>query len=277
MNQEIKPTEPRIFAFVGGGQMASALIGGLVKAGAAPADMLVLDPNIEQRKKLAETLGVQPLEVGDNRLFAADVVVWAVKPQALRQAVDSVKPWLANPLHISIAAGVRCVDLAAWLGSERVVRAMPNTAALVQAGVTGLAALSSLGTLDRLQAERLLSATGYCFWVNDDERLDAVTAVSGSGPAYVFHFLEAFQAAAKAVGFDELTARELVLRTASGALELARGGDAFSMLGERVTSPKGTTEAALEELRRAESAKAIATAVKAAYARAGEISNELAD
>ncbi len=262
-------------AFIGGGQMASAMIAGLLRAGHDPAAILVVEPTPAQRAHLEQTLQVGTAACADARLAAADVVVWAVKPQVLRQAADAARAHLGAALHVSIAAGVPLQTLSDWLQSQRVVRAMPNTAALVGAGVTGMAAAEGVSVADREQAASVLAATGHCFWVASDERIDAVTAVSGSGPAYVFHFLEAFQAAAQALGFDAETARELVLRTAGGAIAQAQLGEPFGTLRARVTSPNGTTQAALHCLDAQGTPRAMQAAVRAAYDRAGALSLEL--
>ena len=266
---------PPTLAFIGGGQMASAIIAGLVRAGRDSAAILVIEPADAQRAWLENSLQVQTAATADARLASAELVVWAVKPQVMQQAVAQARPCLGSSLHVSIAAGLPLHTLSEWLGSQRVVRAMPNTAALVGAGVTGLAAAGAVSEDDRKRVEATLAATGDCFWEANDERLDAVTAVSGSGPAYVFHFLEAFQAAAEQVGFDSQTARDLVLKTMAGALEQARLGEPFNVLRERVTSKRGTTEAALQVLNAKATPEALGDAVRAAYARAAELSLEL--
>ena len=255
--------------------MASALMAGLVRAGRDSGTVLVVEPLPAQRERLEAELQVQTAAAPDARLAGVDLIVWAVKPQVMQQAVADARAYLGPSLHISIAAGLPAQTLARWLGSARVVRAMPNTAALVGAGVTGLAATSGVSAADRRLAEATLAAAGHSFWVADDERLDAVTAVSGSGPAYVFHFLEAFQAAAEGLGFDAAAARDLVLRTASGALEQARLGQPFGLLRERVTSRHGTTEAALAVLDARATPAALGAAVHAAATRAAELSREL--
>jgi len=256
--------------------MATALIKGLVDAGTPRSEIVVIEPDAAQRKRLQESLGIEVWSPANERLGAAGVVVWAVKPQMLRQATLECGPHLKDALHISVAAGIRSTNLSVWLASNRVVRAMPNTSALIGAGVTGLTARPTVSKADRAKAERILSAVGYCFWVESDERLDAVTAVTGSGPAYVFHFLEGFQTAAEAIGFDESTARDLVLKTALGAVQQAQSGEAFGALRARVTSKKGTTEAAIAELDQANVHRSIAAAVSAAYDRAGQLARELA-
>lgn len=274
MTQHQNSSQPTL-AFVGGGQMASALIAGLIRAGRDSETILVIEPMSAQRIGLEKDLRVQTAPTADERLAGVDLVVWAVKPQVLQQALEDARSHLGSALHVSIAAGIPVQTLADWLGSQRVVRAMPNTAALVGAGVTGLVAAGGVSDADRRATESTLATAGHYFWVDDDERLDAVTAVSGSGPAYVFHFLEAFQAAAESVGFDAGTARDLVLRTALGALEQAKLGEPFGLLRERVTSKRGTTEAALTVLDEERTPETMIAAVQAAYARAGELSREL--
>lgn len=263
----------RITAFVGGGQMATALIGGLLRAGVSAPSIVVIEPDPPQQERLRESLGVRTMSGADNTLRQADVVVWAVKPQVLSRAAEDIRPLLAAPLHISIVAGVPIPALARMVGSERVIRVMPNTPALVGAGVTGMLAASQVKDSDRQVAEQLLGPTGYTFWVDSDERIDAVTAVSGSGPAYVFYFLETLQQAAEKLGFPEVQARELVLRTAAGALQQALSDHTpLATLRERVTSKGGTTQAALEVLTEHQFSAVVSQAVNGAYARAQELS-----
>lgn len=262
-------------AFIGGGQMASAMIAGLLKAGHDSSSILVIEPMASQREYLEHNLRVMTSPCADQRLSEVDVIVWAVKPQVLEQAAFENVVHLGSALHVSIAAGLSLETLSQWLHTKRVVRAMPNTAALVGSGVTGMVAGTGVTGADRHLASQILGATGYCFWVDSDERLDAVTAVSGSGPAYVFHFLEAFQAAAEAIGFTPETARDLVLKTASGAIEQAKLGEPFGLLRSRVTSKRGTTEAALAVLDANATPLALVNAVRAAYERAGVLSREL--
>ncbi|VWX63208.1 Pyrroline-5-carboxylate reductase [Burkholderiales bacterium 8X] len=274
LNSNPDSTDLRL-AFVGGGQMAGALIKGLLAAG-WPADRItVVEPDESQRDRLRSTLQVKAIPAGSTELCDAEVVVWAVKPQVLRQAISETVPFLSTPLHISIAAGVRASDIAIWAASSRVVRVMPNMSATVGAGVAGLLALDGVGNVDKALVERILRPTGFSFWVDSEDRLDAVTAISGSGPAYVFYFMEAFQKAAERAGFDSAQARDLVLRTVSGAVAQAKQNDAgFSTLREKVTSQRGTTEAALAVLEGAGWPHALGAAVEAAQARAFELSNE---
>ena len=255
--------------------MASAMIAGLVRSGHSAASILVVEPAADRCRHLEEALGVRTAEHADDQLAAADLVIWAVKPQVLRQALEQARGHLGAALHISIAAGLPLAVLAHWLQTERVVRAMPNMAALVGAGVTGMVAAPGVSDADKSRAEQALATTGYCFWVENDERLDAVTAISGSGPGYVFHFLEAFELAAEAVGFAPEVARDLVLRTVVGAVEQAKLGESFGTLRSRVTSARGTTAAALAILDERATPQALRDAIGAAYARAGELSKDL--
>jgi len=256
--------------------MAAALAGGLIEAGWSGENLLIVEPAESQRRRLREDLGIDALATPGPALSRASVIVWAVKPQVLQAAIQQAVPWLNDPLHISIAAGVTSEAISQWTQSRRVVRVMPNTAALVGAGVSGLAGLEGVAPVDRRLVEQIFSPTGYCFWVESDERLDAVTAVSGSGPAYVFHFMEAFQAAAEATGFDRETARDMILKTVSGAVAQAEATRTeFAVLRQNVTSKRGTTEAALAVLDLQDTAGALRNAVNAAHVRAGELSHEL--
>lgn len=258
--------------------MATALIAGLLRSGSSAHQILVVEPDATQRERLRDTLGVRTLSAADDSLRGAHVVVWAIKPQIFAAAAAQARLWLAAPLHVSIVAGVPVTTLARVLGSGRVVRVMPNTPALVGAGVTGMLAAAEASRADCEIAERLLTPTGYTFWVDSDERIDAVTAISGSGPGYVFHFLEAFQQAARSLGFSETQARELVVRTAAGALTQARSDETpFATLRDRVTSKKGTTEAGLRVLAERQFSSSIGLAVESAYARAQELSREMSE
>lgn len=258
-------------AFIGGGQMATALLGGLLKAGMATDTLQVVEPDAQQRKRLEDTFGIKTEASPGDGLAKATVVVWAVKPQMMREAIRPLRDQLGDRLHISIAAGLGLAPLSAWLGTERLIRAMPNTAALIGEGVIGLAAASGANDADKKIAQELFASAGFSFWTDSDERLDAVTAISGSGPGYVFHFLEAFQHAAESLGFAPDMARELVLRTALGAVRQAQQGESFGVLRERVSSKHGTTEAAVDVLNKAHSAAILRDAVRAAYERSKEI------
>lgn len=267
---------PVPIAFVGGGQMACALIGGLIRAGWEARDIMVIEPFVPQQTVLKERFGVQVFAQADACLNTAEVVVWATKPQVMQEAAMPIVKHLGHPLHVSIAAGISLVDLERCFVSNRLVRAMPNTPALVGAGVTGMFASGSLSQPDKALAERILSVTGHVFWVDSDARMDAVTAISGSGPAYVFQFLESYQVAAQSLGFSSEEARQLVLATVAGAVQLAQSEPtAFAELRARVTSKNGTTEAALKVLHASGFEAAICNAVSAAQQRAVAISSEM--
>lgn len=263
-------------AFIGGGNMASALIGGLLRDGWSNESIFVIDRNQDQRARLKTTYGVQAYSSYSQFQGRGSVTVWAVKPQGLHEIASQISHLMAGSLHISIAAGIGRPDLCTWLGTERVVRAMPNTAALVGAGVTGLCAAAGIDDDDRLLVERIVKGTGACFWVEDDERMNAVTAVSGSGPAYAFHFMEGLQDAARSLGFDDARAKDLAMRVVEGAVRQALATDeALSTLRQRVTSKGGTTAAAIDVLDRRGTKDATIEAVRAAFARAGQLAKEL--
>ena len=263
--------------FLGGGNMATALIGGLVKQGFDAAGVQVVELSAEGREKLATQFGVRAVDALDDTALACDVLVLAVKPQQLRAAVAPFAGRLGAQVVVSIAAGLRLADIGRWLGGYRtLVRAMPNTPALIGAGVTGLYADASVSAEGRAAAEQVLAAVGSTVWVPDEAQIDAVTAVSGSGPAYVFHFIECLEAAGTALGFDAATARKLALDTVLGAAKLAAGSDEPpSVLRERVTSKGGTTEAALKSFAADGLPAIIARAVAAAEARGRELGEQL--
>jgi pyrroline-5-carboxylate reductase len=269
---------PRV-AFIGGGNMARSLVGGLIARG-HPADRLaVAEPQGALRGALHADFGVEVS--ADNRAAAAgaDLVVLAVKPQVMRAVCAELAPALAarRPLVVSIAAGVRLDQFERWLGPDlAVVRAMPNTPALIGAGVAGLVANARVDAAQRDAAARLLAATGDVVWIDDEATMDAVTAVSGSGPAYFFLLIEALEAAAIAQGLPPEAARALVAQTALGAARMAReSAEAPAALRERVTSPGGTTAAALAVLQDGGFATLVARAVERATARGRELSDSL--
>lgn len=262
--------------FVGGGNMAGALIGGLIAAGEAGANVAVVEPRAEAAAQLSERYGVTAFATPSAQAFVGDIVVLAVKPQVMREVARAIAAHVSRQLVVSVAAGIRATDLSRWLGGHRrIVRAMPNTPALIGAGVTALAALPGLAQPDREAAEAVLAAVGKTLWVDDEAALDAVTAVSGSGPAYVFYFMEAIDAAARALGLNEEQARTLTLATFEGAAKLALAStDSPGTLRERVTSPNGTTAAALAVLNARGVAAAIGEAVTAAQRRSVELGDE---
>ncbi len=261
-------------AFVGGGNMARAIIGGLIAKGVNRADVVAVEPDASARLRLLSEFGVKSLEKGDADLKSAEVVVFAVKPQQMREAARAVAPHLGDPLVVTIAAGIRLESLARWLGGgrKRLVRAMPNTPALVHAGVTGLHAASGVSDADRQAAEGLMGAVGAVVWFERESDLDAVTAVSGSGPAYVFYAIEALETAARNLGLAEGASRSLALWTFVGAAKLAidRGEDPAKLRAE-VTSRGGTTERALEVLEGARVKERFVEAVAAACERSREL------
>ena len=261
-------------AFIGGGNMASAIIGGLVARGFKRSDVLVVEPDANARTRLLSAYGVKAIEGPGQALAEADVVVMAVKPQQMREAASAIEPFLAQPLVMTIAAGIRLADLSRWLGGrDRLVRAMPNTPALVHAGITGLFALPSVSAQDRQAAQELLSAVGATLWFEHEGDLDVVVAVSGSGPAYVFYAIEALEAAAAELGLEPGASRSLALWTFVGAAKLAieRASESPAELRAQVTSKGGTTQAALEVLEGAEVKARFIEAVKAACERSREM------
>lgn len=263
--------------FIGGGNMAIALIGGLLANGRAPGTIRVADPSGSQRELLRTRFGVEVAETASGLLDGSEVIVLAVKPQQMREVATTIAGALSGQLVISIAAGIRLDDLSRWLGGhQRIVRCMPNTPALIGAGITGMAAMPGLSEADRDAAESLLAAVGQTLWVAGESMLDAVTAISGSGPAYVFYFMEAMHAAARTMGFDDEQARALTLATFSGAARLAADSpDSAGTLRQRVTSKGGTTAAALAVMGQHDVYAGIVAALHAARTRSEELGEEL--
>ncbi|ODS60279.1 MAG: pyrroline-5-carboxylate reductase [Acidovorax sp. SCN 68-22] len=267
-------TAPSI-AFIGGGNMASAIIGGLVAEGLAPERIEVVEPAEAARAALQARWGIAAQALPGPQLRGADLVVWAVKPQVFREAALQVRPLTAEALHLSVAAGIRSSSIAQWLGTERVVRAMPNTPALIGRGISALFARTAVGAQERQRIEQLLAPTGETLWVEREQDLDAVTALSGSGPAYVFYLLEAMTEAGVHLGLGPAQAHRLALATVAGAAELARRSDEPpQVLRQRVTSKGGTTHAAIEVLERAGVVGHFGHAIAAAGERARELGDE---
>ncbi len=262
--------------FIGGGNMAQALIGGLADKLTAAANIHVVDVNQEALAKLAQSFGVTTATAPDAVIAEADVIVLAVKPQQMRDVVASIAPYVNKQLVLSIAAGIRAVDLSRWLGGhDAIVRTMPNTPALVGMGITGLAALPGVSAAQKEAAESILQAVGQTVWLNDESQIDAVTAISGSGPAYVFYFIEAMQQAAVELGLSAEQGKQLALATFAGATELAaQSVEPASVLRERVTSKGGTTYAALTSMQNSGVQQAIVQALHAAAARGKELGEE---
>lgn len=262
-------------AFIGGGNMASAIIGGLVKSGREGAAILVIDPGDAARTRLASEFGVRTLALADTALASADMVVWAVKPQFFQAAATPCAPHVGRALHLSVMAGIRSEAIARASGAARIVRAMPNTPALIGQGIAGLYAREAVTTADRAQVQAVLAPTGRTLWVAREEDLDAVTALSGSGPAYVFYFVEAMMQGAVEMGLTAEQGRGLALATFAGATALAQASsDAPELLRERVTSKGGTTHAAISALDAAGVKPAFIAALRAAQQRARELGDE---
>lgn len=259
--------------FLGGGNMATALIGGLLNHGFPPNDIAVIEIGAENRARLEKDYRVRCYAEPDATSLYCDALLLAVKPQQMRDACAPLKKYLKEQLVISIAAGLRLADLSRWLGGyNKLVRTMPNTPALIGAGVTGMYALPSVTEAERLGTERVLQAVGSTLWVNEESQIDAVTAISGSGPAYVFLFIEALHQAATELGFTSKQARQLSIETVLGASRLAANSEEpASVLRERVTSKGGTTEAALTMMNERGVKDGIIAGALAANARAGTL------
>jgi len=263
--------------FLGGGNMASALIGGLLKQGFAASDIQVVELYEAARARLHADFGVRAMPQLDAAALDCDVLVLAVKPQQMREALAPFHGQLRTQLVVSIAAGLRLVDLASWLGGyPNLVRVMPNTPALIGQGVTGLCADASVSQSGRDAVARIMAAVGSSVWIEDEALMDAVTALSGSGPAYVFYFIEALQAGGEALGLQAETARQLAIQTLVGASALAaNSSETPAVLRERVTSKGGTTAAALDVLAAGGLSTLIGKALVAAAARGKEMGEQL--
>lgn len=259
--------------FLGGGNMASALIGGLLAKGVGAGALSVVEPVPAARRRLSAKFGVHASAAPDARMTRADTVVLAVKPQDMRTAVAPLGPVLRGKLVISIAAGIRLADLSRWLGGHaKLIRCMPNTPALIGAGIAGLYAPPGISAAERRRAERILGAVGKVVWVKNEALLDPVTAVSASGPAYVFWFIEQLEASARALGLPPEVAARLALETVLGAAKLAAASrEPPAVLRERVTSKGGTTAAALEVFAQARLAEHLQRAIEAASRRGAEL------
>ncbi len=269
-------TSGSTIAFIGGGNMASALIGGLVRAGRAPDSILAIDPGEAARSKLQADFGVRTQPAADAALAGAGLVVWAVKPQLFTEAAAPCAAHASDALHLSVMAGIRSDAIARAMGlapaAARIVRSMPNTPALIGRGIAGLFATPAVSAAERAEVEAVLAPTGQTLWVDREADLDAVTALSGSGPAYVFYWVEAMVAAAVEMGLSAEQGKRLALATFDGATALAAQSDEpVGTLRERVTSKGGTTFAALESMRDDGVAEAVVRAVRAAQRRAAEL------
>ena len=262
-------------AFVGGGNMASAIIGGLRAQGLPATRIEVVEPYAEARARLAAQFGITAMEHAGPALQRAGLVLWAVKPQTFREAAAAARPYTADALHLSVAAGIRSDSIAAWLGTDAVVRSMPNTPALVGKGMTALFARPRVTAAQRTLVEQVIATTGDWLWIEAEQQLDAVTALSGSGPAYVFYFLEAMAQAGSELGLTPAQAYRLAVGTFAGAAALAQASsDPPTVLRERVTSKGGTTHAAVTAMEQAGVKQAFVQAMHAAARRAAELGDE---
>ena len=266
----------RHIAFIGGGNMASAIIGGLIRQGMQPMQITVIEPFAETAGKLLKDFGITVLPAAGAALAQADLVVWAVKPQMFSEAAAPVMPHTGEALHLSVAAGIRTDSICRWVGTDRVVRCMPNTPALVGQGITALFPNPSVTAADKALVEQVIGTTGQYLWVDKESQLDAVTALSGSGPAYVFYFLEAMTAAGVGMGLSADQAYKLAVATFSGASALAAAStESPEVLRQRVTSKGGTTYAAITAMEASGIKPAFVKAMQAAELRARELGDEL--
>ena len=262
-------------AFIGGGNMASAIIGGLIKRGASPSNIQVVEPFEAQRIKLQELFGVEVHPTPGAQLASAALVVWAVKPQTFKEAALQTRFHTKTALHLSVAAGITSSSIAHWLGTEHVVRAMPNTPALVGKGMTALYARPSVSTAGRALVDRVIKTTGERVWLDYEAQLDAVTALSGSGPAYVFYFIEAMIEAGVAMGLTRKQAHKLAVGTFVGASALAKAStEPIEILRARVTSKGGTTYAAITSMEQDHVKDLFISAMHAAQMRAQKMGEE---
>ena len=268
-------------AFIGGGNMAGSLIGGLIADGWPPGRIQVADTDAARTTQLVERFSVIASRDHCEAVANADAVILAVKPQVLHEVAGQIAPAIGRqqPVVISIAAGIRESSLRNWLGEDTaIVRCMPNTPAMVQSGATALYANPRVSEAQRSLAESVLRAVGLALWVDDEVQMDAVTALSGSGPAYFFLFMEALQAAGTELGLPADTARLLTLQTAFGAAKMAlESREDAATLRRRVTSPGGTTERAIEVFMQAGIESSVLRALQAAAARSRELADELGE
>jgi pyrroline-5-carboxylate reductase len=262
-------------AFIGGGNMASAILGGLLKQGLPASNVCVVEPFADTAAKLQNEWGVTVLPSANAALADSDLVIWAVKPQVFKEAAAPVSQFTSKALHLSVAAGIRSDSIARWLGTDRIVRSMPNTPALVGQGITGLFARAGVSAHDQQLIEQVLRSTGEWLWVKQEPDLDVVTALSGSGPAYVFYFLEAMTEAGVQMGLTPEQSYHLAQATFGGATHLSRqSSESPEVLRQRVTSKGGTTYAALTSMAEAKVKESFIQAMLAAQRRAGELGDE---
>ena len=262
-------------AFIGGGNMASAIIGGLIGKGFSASHIDVAEPFAEARDKLKSSYGIVAQAQPDAFLAQADLVIWAIKPQTFKEAALQVRFHTKNALHLSVAAGIRSDSIAQWLGTERVIRTMPNTPAMIGKGMTALFARPAVTEADKAWASEVIGTTGAFLWLTAEAQLDAVTAISGSGPAYMFYFMEAMTAAGAEMGLPAEQAYQLAVTTFIGAGELAAAStEPPEVLRQRVTSKGGTTYAAITSMNNSGIKASFAKALHAARDRAKEMGDE---
>lgn len=267
--------------FIGAGNMAQSLIGGLIASGYDRNKIIATDPNPEIQEGIKKQFSIECFAENQQAIAQADIVLLAVKPQILKTVCESIAEatQAKKPLIISVAAGVRYDDINRWLGGNlAIVRAMPNTPALIQTGATGLVANALVKEDQKSQAEHIMRAAGLTLWVDSEEQLNIVTALSGSGPAYYFLFMEAMEQAAVELGLDEKSAHLLTMQTALGAAKMVmESRQDCATLRQNVTSPNGTTEKAIAHFETANLRETVASAMQQAYQRAGELAKELGE
>ena len=262
-------------AFIGGGNMASAIMGGLIRRGTPASQITVVEPLADAATRLQRDFGVTVLPMAAPSLTSAQLVVWAVKPQVFKEAAAPVASYTRQALHLSVAAGIRTGSICNWLGTDCVVRTMPNTPALVGQGMTALFACAGVSDVQKTDVEAVIATTGQYLWVDQEAHLDAVTALSGSGPAYVFFFLEAMTEAGVGMGLSKAQAYRLAVATFSGASSLASASnEPPEVLRQRVTSKGGTTNAAITAMENAGIRQAFVKAMQAAEQRARQLGDE---
>lgn len=270
---------PLKICFIGGGNMGAAIVGGLAKQNRPDWQLHVIDPSADKRAHLATQFGASTAAaVNADDIQAADILVLAIKPQQLPALAATLAPMLDRQLVISIAAGVRTGVLSGWLGGfNRLVWVMPNTPAQVLQGVSGIYATEAVSAAEKVIVGDLFGAIGSVFWVDQESKMDAVTAISGCGPAYVFYFVEALEEAAQSLGFDPETARKMAIGTFGGALSLLGAtGEAPAVLRDRVTSKKGVTERGIQAMETDQIKALVAKATQVALARSVELGDALA-
>ena len=269
-------TTPRI-AFIGAGNMAASLIGGLRAQGVEASAIRASDHGAEQRAKISAEHGIETFAANAEAVAGADVIVLAVKPQVMKGVCQDLAAHLGEgQLIVSVAAGITSASLEDWLGPRAIVRCMPNTPALLRQGVSGLYANARVSAAQRQQAEQLLGAVGLALWLDEERLIDAVTAVSGSGPAYFFLMIEAMTAAGEKLGLPRETAAQLTQYTALGAAHMAVASDVDAAeLRRRVTSPAGTTEAAIKTFQAGGFEALVEQALNAAARRSAELAEQL--